>query len=244
MKFAYRYQDRVEGIREGVVSASSKADAYAVLRTNGIRPIDVWPLPGLVNRLSGIGKRGLAIVVLGIVSATLAVMVLRSPDIPQTPSTVLRLPSPLPRQQIPDEPVAELVFSNACDRFLARFAVPGREVVVTARPTDGELAQAVKAPVEVSPSDAQPVKTLKRVVSSLKREAAVALASGDSADEFIEFLCERQRMEAAYRSEVVQRCKTGKTSLAAANALLRAAGLAEMAAAEESASENYFSKRP
>ena len=64
MKFRYGYRTKDNEKIEGVISATSREDVYAQLRREGRKPYMVEPLPGLLNRLSGISKRWLAIGVL------------------------------------------------------------------------------------------------------------------------------------------------------------------------------------
>ena len=230
MIFLYRYQDRDRGVVEGSVSASSEADAYSMLRKQGVRPMNVWPKPGFVNRLSAIGKRGLAIVLLSIAVVVSVVSVYHA----QNEVAVLRRGageslSPLQRQQLP--PVA-VEFPFVAERTLALFARPGSDAGLSL--TNGaaelfcDLDAALQHQLDSEPGDTDAAIRLKRIVAGLKFEVRMVLASGRGVDDVLEFLLSRQRMENAFRTDKLQSVREGRISAHAANEELRAAGLAEI----------------
>lgn len=98
MTFFYRYQDPAGGVKEGTVSASTEAEAYAVLRKGGVRPMKVWAKPGLANRLAAIGKRGYAIIALCALCLVLGAVLLSNPKspIPNPQSVSQAIPESLP----------------------------------------------------------------------------------------------------------------------------------------------------
>lgn len=75
MKFNYEYRTSDNKLHEGVVRAANRDDAFAVLKSRGIRPIRVIDSPGFFNKLLGKGKRWTAIIVLAI-SLLVVVMIL------------------------------------------------------------------------------------------------------------------------------------------------------------------------
>lgn len=75
MKFLYEYQDKANKRHRGVLNAPTRADAYAALKAQGIKPIHCDEAPGFFNLLFGKGKRWIAIIVLGALCLVLAVVV-------------------------------------------------------------------------------------------------------------------------------------------------------------------------
>ena len=134
MKFRYGYRTKDNEKVEGVISATSREDVYAQLRREGRKPYMVEPLPGLLNRLSGVSKRWLAICVLAGVCVALAIAVGRVVlNAPQPSAVEASLDAPVRRQPIGDAAIIDKgiregwadVFTLEGDRFLASFAVPG-----------------------------------------------------------------------------------------------------------------------
>ena len=215
MRFLYRYQDKERGVLEGEVAASSESDAYAVLRKSGIRPMKVWAKPGLVNRLSSIGKRGLAIVVLAVVCLALGVVTFenrssRNRTIEQSNNRTIA--SPLPRQQIP---AVDVPFAFSSERFLARFARPG------AMPESGDaeaeladLKDALATPLRVGKGDTPDAVLLKRVVAGLKEEVRMIVDSGRDVSAVITFFVSRQQMEHDYREGLLREVRFEKDDAA------------------------------
>ena len=71
MKFQFAYRDSSNERHDGIVVASSKDDAFKKLRSRGIPPFFVAPAPGFFNKLSSIGKRWFAIIVLLLIASAL-----------------------------------------------------------------------------------------------------------------------------------------------------------------------------
>ena len=93
MKFLFEYQDKANKRHKGALNAATRADAYAALKAQGIKPIRCDEAPGFFNLVFGKGKRWLAIAILGAVCLTLALALGRAgsmtpPHPPQsTPGT-------------------------------------------------------------------------------------------------------------------------------------------------------------
>ena len=75
MKFNYEYRTSDNKLHNGVVRAANRDDAFAVLKSRGIRPIRVIDSPGFFNKLLGKGKRWTAIVLLAL-SLLAAILIL------------------------------------------------------------------------------------------------------------------------------------------------------------------------
>lgn len=227
MRFLYRFQDK-EGLHDGELAAASLADAYSDLRKRGIRPMKVWPKPGLINRLF-IGKRWIAIIML---AAVVVALLLRSPESVPEDTGLL----PLPRQQLA---AVQVAFAHPSEALLARFARPGVPVALDEEELDdpafaADFVAALKDPIQSSADDSAAAIALKRVVVGLKDEARVALDSGETPALVMLRLIERQKMEVAYRDGLKTEVSLAKgaearaAKLQAANANLRIMGLPEI----------------
>ena len=199
MTFRYGYNNKKNEKCEGEIVASSKADVYAQLRKQGIKPYFVELKPGLLNKLQSFGKRGLAIVVLAVALVVTIAIILHS--------SLLTLNSDVsaqPRHQIYGDPaiMSDLansdyatVFADPGERLLARYAQPG---VIPAN-TENDWRVLTKATVEnavvISPDDSREVQELKRIVLWMKDELRQFLADGEDAATYSRRLVERLREE-------------------------------------------------
>ena len=177
---------------------------------------------------------------------------------PQGPVTLSVAP-PLPRQAIPgdrrkiEEAVAQErdtpVFRFATERWLARFAEPGRVVAAPAdtRPTEAEFAACLREPIRIASTDFTEVVDLKRIVTGMKREMRAYIAGGGTLEGYLAELEKRQRLEISYRDNAERRLndmlngqearsRSGQPSLKAAyaywlkaNAQLQAMGIYPLA---------------
>lgn len=237
MKFLYRYQDRERGVLEGEIAAPSESDAYTALRKSGVRPMKVWLKPGIVNRLSGISKRWIAILVLGALCLVLGVTLLSdsqsaAPN-PQSPDSAL---SSLPRKQC--DPV-DVAFGFRSEEILARFARPGELVEgVDAAAFASDIHAALKTALAISDADSPAAVELKRIVIGLKNEVRIALASGEKPETVLARFVERQRMEAEYRKGIVESLREVRSDeqldrrIESANKTLRLTSLREIQKSE------------
>lgn len=89
------------------------------------------------------------------------------------------------------------MFSNATDRLLAKYAVPGVSVAQaeTEVPDMGAFAADIKVMLEASRDDPSEVRKMKSIVNGMKREAETYIKNGGSPRTYIERLSERQRTE-------------------------------------------------
>ena len=246
MRFLYRYQKGGEELA-GEISASSEMEAYSLLRKSGVRPMKVWPKPGLLNRLSAIGKRGLAIVILAIVATAAVLAAFREKGAADRSRTLVAagggVAVPLQRQQVStniDGRVLTEAFAHPCERTLAAFAQPGElgllESVVSKDAIRPEViegfAQGLEEAIRLSDDDAPEVTLLKRIVATMKSEARLSVSLGETPATIIGRLVERQRMEASYRANAIrelrQLANCGTNELAAANQSIRLMGMREI----------------
>ena len=129
----------------------------------------------------------------------------------------LSVATPLPRQMIPgerrkiEEAVAQErdppVFHFAAEKWLARFAEPGRAVATTegTKPTDAEFTACLREPIRIASSDFTEVVDLKRIVTGMKREMRAYIAGGGTVEGYLAELEKRQRLEISYRDNAERR---------------------------------------
>jgi hypothetical protein len=148
---------------------------------------------------------------------------------PQGPVTYT-VATPLPRQAIPgdrrriEQAVAQErdppVFAHAAERWLARYAEPGRGAqagpgaenglartrsAASAQPSTADFEAALREPIRIASTDFTEVVDLKRIVAGMKREMRAYLAGGGTAEQYVAELEKRQRLEISYRERAEQR---------------------------------------
>ena len=207
MKFRYGYRTKDNEKVEGVISAASREDVYAQLKREGRKPYMVEPLPGLLNRLSGIGKRWLAIAVLAVLAAALAVALgrARTPAAPQPSSLDATLDAPTRRQPIGDVAVIDKgiregwadVFPDEGERFLASFAIPGVPAGQRST-TEEEIRASLSRNVETTADDSIEARQIKAMVEGMKQELREFIADGGTIKMYGRRLVQRQEDELGY----------------------------------------------
>lgn len=200
MKFGYSYKSSDGARHEKVFVAATKEEVFEALREQGIRPIKVWEMEG--------GKRGVARVlgwlafVLGVFGAAIwAGLEVRSRSAAPGPQEE-------DRSQIYGDPgilqTCEArswanVFEDEGDRFLARFAQPGRVVRLSSgQAWRGTIAAALKSnmkPVKVTRTDGPEIAKMKRMVNGMKAEMRQYVADGGTVEQYIDEVLERQKVE-------------------------------------------------
>ena len=165
---------------------------------------------------------------------------------PQGPVTYA-VGAPLPRQTIPGDrrriegaiavpdrrqdggPPCEAgqgVFRHAAERWLARFAEPGRQPhatggteanppsrdglartrpVASAPPAAVDFEAALREPIRIASNDFTEVVDLKRIVTGMKREMKAYLGGGGTVEQYLAELEKRQRLEISYRERAEQK---------------------------------------
>ena len=125
-----------------------------------------------------------------------------------------RQPIPGNRERIDDGRSA--IFTNDAERFLARFAEPGRAVQIedgkreagngaVGRPTDEDFVACLNTSVRVASNELTEHIDLKRIVAGLKREMRAYLAGGGTVEQYLDELAKRQRLEISYRENAEQK---------------------------------------
>ena len=107
------------------------------------------------------------------------------------------------------------VFKFAAEKWLARFAEPGRISFIAinemnggqppSRPSEAEFAECLKEPIRIASFDFTEVVDLKRIVTGMKREMNAYLAGGGTVDGYLAELEKRQKLEVSYRERAEQR---------------------------------------
>lgn len=241
MKFRYGYRTRENEKVEGVVSASSREEAYAKLRREGKKPYMVEPLPGLLNRLSGVSKRWLAIVALCALCLALGFsLFLLQGERRAAQGADEVFDSMIRRQVIGDAAIIEegirtgweKVFALEGERFLASFAIPGVAAAVRST-TEEEIlkaldprAQGTRDKTRDANHNAPDIEArqIKAMVEGLKLELREFLADGGTIKQYGRRLVQRQEEELTY----YRRAKTELDhAIAAKRSPMEIAALAE-----------------
>ena len=112
------------------------------------------------------------------------------------------------------------VFAHAAERWLARYAEPGRGAqagpgagnglartrsAASAQPSTADFEAALREPIRIASTDFTEVVDLKRIVAGMKREMRAYLAGGGTAEQYVAELEKRQRLEISYRERAEQR---------------------------------------
>ena len=206
MKFRYGYRTKDNEKVEGIISATSREDVYAQLRREGRKPYMVEPLPGLLNRLSGIGKRWIAIAILAGVCVALAIAVGRvALNAPQPSAVEASLDSPIRRQPIGDAAIIDKgiregwasVFPDEGERFLASFAIPGVPAGQRST-TEEEIRASLSRNVETTADDSIEARQIKAMVEGMKQELREFIADGGTIKMYGRRLVQRQEDELGY----------------------------------------------
>ena len=228
MKFLYEYQDKANKRHRGVLNAPTRADAYAALKAQGIKPIHCDEAPGFFNLLFGKGKRWIAIIVLGALCLVLAVVVGRGVlTAPQPSSVEESFDSPIRRQIIGDAAIIEKglrtgwadVFDAEGDRFLASFAIPG--VAPAIRPTTEEKLREALETQTLGNSTTQTLEArqIRAIVSGMKKEINKLLKDGWTLREVGIALVRRQEQEIGYYERAKTEIETAAKSKMSPKAL-------------------------
>lgn len=253
MTYQYAYRDKENVRHDGTVVASSKDDAFKKLKAQGVKPFFVAPAPGLLNGILGLGKRGLAIIVLCGVCIALCVVMLHTRRLMQSTPQTLSAPdselasainSQTRRQPIGDVAVIDRgirtgwadVFELEGERFLAGFAVPGRPVAVRST-TEAEIEEALAHRCSPSPTTFTSIEArqIASMVEGMKAELRKYLADGGTIAEYGRELVRRQDAEIAQRqraqTSIEEDIRSGKSeaeiaaSLETLNRQLRRMGI-------------------
>ncbi len=193
MTYQYLYQTKDNENRRGEIKARNRAEAYAALRKQGIRPYRLIGDDPVNWRPWAIGG---AITALAVAVVVLVVVLLRSPQGAQA----LKRCQLVGDAQVIAAGVAsgwEGVFESGLDRYLAAYAQPGWlfEPPALDEGDKASFASLLDADMPRSSDDPPEIAQLKNIVMQMRSEMREYLASGGTVDDYLEFLSERQERE-------------------------------------------------
>ena len=225
MKFTYTYRSSDGQRHSDEMEGKSRDAVFAALRERGIKPIKVLPAD---NEMPVRPSRAVSYAIVSVLAA--AVVVLGSAlwwrhnrqngnNAPYEVMTAqgpvsYTVAMPLPRQAIPGDrnrivKARTAAFSLPAERFLARFAEPGRSSGLTPKEHDGlgetDFTAALREPIRIASTDFTEVIDLKRIVAGMKREMRTYIAGGGTVDGYLIELEKRQLLEISYRENAEKR---------------------------------------
>lgn len=201
MKFGYSYKTS-DGVRhESVFEAKTKEDVFASLRLQGVKPIKVWPI------YSRFHIKKSTLIITSLAAALGISLIFLARETAKEKGVVA--PEFAPRHQIYGDPalLEELesnsyasIFQSVGDRFLAAFAIPGKQVgragLMPVSDVKPYLEKEIENNLETSPNDTQEVRELKLIINGMKQELRMYLSDGvGTIETYISRLRERQAEE-------------------------------------------------
>ena len=198
------------------MDAESREAVFAALRQQGIKAIKVVAADGSKanGEIRGIRKPVLAVSVVGaaLVAGALAFVVANrdagGPTIGVTPA------KPLPRQEIHGDRArieggAVTLFATKAERFLARFAEPGRAFSAPKSdwPSRAEFEAVLDRPLMIAENEFTEHIDLKRMVEWMKCEMRDYLRGGGDVRGYVGDLIKRQQMESDLRTKHEKRIR-------------------------------------
>ena len=232
MKYKYLYQTRENENREGWIHAKNRADAYAQLRRQGVKPYRLIGDDPVEWRPWAIGAAFAALI------SAVVVLASRAGD-DRRAETV-----PLARRQLTGdrkeisrglETSWSGVFRTGLDRHLAAYAQPGWLAIPPERGGDFEkrFAEDLGTPLEFSPDDGEVASQMKRIVLSMRNELSRYLESGGTIGEYLDFLDGRLGEEIDFRRKAEASIETAPPQMrervrANVNMRLRDMGMSEL----------------
>ncbi len=230
MKYRYFYQTSENENRDGWISARNRAEAYAALRKQGIRPYRV-----LGDDPVRWQPWAVLVAFLLLAGALVAVLVLQEGAAKEP----VRRAQLVGDRKVIDEGLLHGwadVFPSALDRHLAAYAQPGW-IALPPEHAESELqelaAELSNPPVAASDKDDAVVRQLKGIVATMRQEMKEYLASGRSVREYFAYLESRQDEEAEYRAQALDSLRNTPEALRSTarinlNMRLRDLGLREI----------------
>ena len=200
------------------MEAPSRDKAFALLRSQGIRPIKVVAADGSKENGAAVSGRFSRWVLLALLVglaalAVLVVLVRQSPDASNLLNQTRRYP-------IGDAAIIEKgvitgwsnVFDHEGERFFASFAVPGVRAGQR-NTTVEELEAALARRVEAKAEDTIEARQIIAMVEGMKAEARAYIAAGGSILEYGKRLTERQDAEIAVYERAKSEMEYARKSL-------------------------------
>lgn len=201
MKYKYLYQTKENANREGWISARDRAEAYAALRKQGIRPYRlIGDDPSPVRRAAPAIAAAAAF--LALAALALAALFAGGREAPAS------------RRQLVGDPGAISagmadgwtdLFPAKLDRHLAAYAQPGW-IALPPEPEDGDeelFARELAEPFSTGAADSPEKRLLKGIVSAMRDEMKGYIEGGGSVADYLEFLEDRQDQEREFRNKAV-----------------------------------------
>ena len=192
------------------MDAESRDAVFAALRAKGIRAIKVTAADGSKanGEIRGVRKRVLAasVVAAALAAGALAFVVANR----DAEGLTFRVTAarPLPRQEIHGDRsridgAAEKLFATKAERFLARFAEPGRAFSAPECdwPSKAEFEAVLGRPVRIAENEFTEHIDLKRMVEWMKREMRGYLRGSGYVSGYVRDLMKRQQMEIDQREK-------------------------------------------
>jgi hypothetical protein len=257
VRFTYIYKTS-GGVRtEAKITADTREQVFAQLRSQGIRPIKVIAEDG--SKANGepprqSRKHKVVIAILSLALLGLSVYITFFGDLTSTEVQTLdggkhisrgiesniiginpgvRVAKPRPRKQLALKGIVDLekAFKYRAEVALAQFACPGAtngiDAVAVAADFTSDIYDAVDDIILLSPEDSPEIIDIKRIVAGIKVEAAMMLDTGKSVEELVEWLISRQRMEADFRARIAESVSRG-ADIKQANLQLQSMGMKEL----------------
>ncbi len=210
------------------VLASSREDAFSILRQKGIRPIKVEQVLRPIDRIISLCKHVSFFLLVALAISSISYFVGRKSKSPPPTDPGILKGSPLPRQQIDLSRIdVHAVFKFRSEMYLARFASPGI-LSPTAEELPDDISTALKVPLQTAATDSIEVQKLKRIVSGMKNEIAHLITAGKTLEEISEWLLIRQQMECDFRKQLIAGREKDPKAKDAINVKLRSLGLKEI----------------
>ena len=230
MKYKYLYQTKDNENRDGVIVAANRAEAYAALRKQGIRPYRVIG-DDPVKWQPWVAGTAIAALAVALVCALLF-------------GGADAVGAPMSRRQITGDRATiskglescwDGVFSTKLDRFLAAYAQPGW-IAIPPDLSEGDaahFAEDLATPVELRADDSGEVRQLRRIVAAMRMELSDYLAAGGTVEEYMSFLEDRQDEEIAFRKQAQESVEAAPAAMRGRvlmnmNVRLREMGLPEL----------------
>ena len=195
MTYQYYYQTSKNENRTGTIKARNRADAYALLRKQGIRPYRVAGDDPVRWQPWAAGA-----VILVLVCSTIGALVYagtrpRTASVPQGMRTQLAGDTAFIAQGVMDG--WDGVFSNRLDNALALYAQPGWNVIPPDVTGLTATAEELQGPVEFAVAPRMELEQLRDIVRTLRADLAEYIREGGTIADYFRVLDERQDRERA-----------------------------------------------
>lgn len=225
MKFDFQYRTSDNALHVGQVAASTREEAFRLLKERGIKPAKLIAAPGFFNTVLGKGKRWIAIGFLSVFGAIGWVFANRAQVEGKLSDTDVRSqvygdPSLLSRHYA----AGWLdVFADQGDAWLARYSQPGVEDRCAAsrrisrEECAGDLRDSVARHCPLLDGDTVEVTKMKRIINGMKDELMAYLKGGGTVEDYMALCEERIKTEVAFASQIEERFSFLQDELSAEN---------------------------